>query len=231
MSVRSPVYGVDVHPVYQDGFAFGKAKQQGYGYAWVKASQADSYRPDGFIRMCKTVPTDMQLGFYHFLDRTATGEEQALWFLECVRLHVRTKLLQGVMLAVDFEGYADLTATNTQLKDFISVVKRHTDNHAVVLYSGVNFWNSGTPTGAFSQYGADVAWEARYPDMLKHRFPKMYYQAVRRWYGWNTSLGGTRAHFWQFTSRGRVANMNVDVNAFRGTVTDLKALSGRSVLQ
>lgn len=93
-----------------------------------------------------------------------------------------------------------------------------------MLYSGRGFWNGGDSSGGFDQYGADVAWDARYLDMEPHPRPKVYYDQIKE-HGWGKPWGGVEPMFWQFTSAGRVARMNVDVNAYRGTMEQLRALT------
>ena len=39
MNIANSVFGVDVHPEYQKGFDFERAKAQGYEYAFIKASE------------------------------------------------------------------------------------------------------------------------------------------------------------------------------------------------
>lgn len=228
MSIASPLYGVDVHAEYQRGFDFKRAASQGYKFAIHKTSQGKGRRwvPDGFEEFFHRSAEHMPVsGFYEFLDGTASGEAQAHSFLNTIG---RVGGARGRLIAVDFEGYGDLSPTNKHLEDFVRVVKRNTNNHAVIIYSSVSFWNSGNPSGPFEHYGADAAWEARYPDNFKHRMPKLYYQAVRRWYGWHEGFGGVRPMMWQFTSGGKVAGQFVDVNAFRGETGDLLALTTRS---
>ncbi len=226
MSISNPIFGCDLHATYQRGFDFARAAKQGYKFAIHKTSQGLGYVPSGFVDFFRRSENNLPVsGFYHFLDSTSSGTAQAHHFLETI---ARVGGAQGRLLAVDFEAYGDLSASNQHLEDFIREVKASTNNHAIILYSSVNFWNSGTPSGTLSRYGADATWEARYPDMFKHRTPKLYYQAMRRWYGWNVGFGGVRPLLWQFTSTGLVGGQYVDVNACRGSMDDLMKLTTRS---
>ncbi len=226
MSIASPVYGLDLHAEYQRGFDFARAAKEGYKFAIHKTSQGLGYVPSGFADFFRRSDNSLSVsGFYHFLERGSSGVAQADHFIDTM---ARVGGPSGRLVAVDFEAYGDLSPTNEQLEDFIRRVKARTNNHAIILYSSVSFWNSGTPSGSLSRYGADVTWEARYPDMLKHRAPKLYYQAMRRWYGWNVGFGGVKPWFWQFTSTGLVSGQYVDVNAYRGDMGGLMALTTRA---
>jgi hypothetical protein len=105
---------------------------------------------------------------------------------------VPRRLETGVLCA-DFEAYnpphAYLTPSNATLESFIASLKKRVGGHPIVLYSGRGFWNGGTPSGAFAQYGADVAWDAMYRDMDVHVDPKAYYQEIKE-HGWGEPWGG-----------------------------------------
>jgi hypothetical protein len=118
------------------------------------------------------------------------------------------------------------------LESFVESLRKRVDEHPIVLYAGPGFWNGGTePSGSFDRYGADVAWTAQYLDMDIHVHPQVYYQNNKDWDGgpnfdppWDKPWGDVQPWFWQFTSAGRVAGKNIDVNAYRGTEEQLRAL-------
>ena len=47
MSIAEPIFGVDVHPDYQEGFNFDTALARGYEFAFLKTSEGP-YR-DGTV--------------------------------------------------------------------------------------------------------------------------------------------------------------------------------------
>jgi GH25 family lysozyme M1 (1,4-beta-N-acetylmuramidase) len=170
MSIAEPIFGIDVHPEYQKGFDFERAKAQGYEYAFIKASEGP-YR-DGTVDLPgglkdfadRAKSSGMITGYYHFLvqsnasDHVGSGRMQADLFLRTI------EDLGGIddrLLCVDFEAYnpphAYLTPSNATLDSFIESLRKRVGEHPIVLYAGRGFWNGGTPSGAFSQYGADVA--------------------------------------------------------------------------
>jgi hypothetical protein len=88
-----------------------------------------------------------------------------------------------------------------------------------------SYWNeTGTPSGDFDQYGADVAWDARYADMQPHNRPRDHYHELQDW-GWGKPWGGVTPMFWQFTSSGLVSGQYIDVDAYRLTFKDLRSLA------
>ncbi len=224
------IFGVDVHPGYQPQFDFAKAKRQGYKFAFVKASEGTSYVPHGFSNyFARGRKSGLQMGMYHFLDGNGgSGRAQADHFLEVVRHNGGPK---GVMLCVDFENYGNRSPSNQQLEDFIRYVKKHTNDHKVIVYSTTSFWNGGDSTGPWGKHtaGAEVAWEARvWTTTEKRSWPKRFYS--NSWLPWHNrqkpnGLGGKWPKLVQFTWGGRVGGLYVDTNCFRGTPEELKRLA------
>ena len=237
MSIADPVYGVDVHPEYQKGFDFERSKAQGYEYAFIKASEGPyrdgtTYVPAGFKEYYnRAKAAGLIVGLYHFLiesdpkDPQRGGRIQAEHFLRTINSVGGTN---GKLICVDFEHYSDkypwLTPGNATLKSFISSLRLRIGKHPIILYSGRGFWNGGDTSGPFDQYGANVAWDAMYLEMLPHDLPKDYYQTIKG-RGWGKPWGDVSPMLWQFTSAGLVSGQYVDVDAFRGTMVDLHSLA------
>jgi GH25 family lysozyme M1 (1,4-beta-N-acetylmuramidase) len=238
MSIANPIFGIDVHPEYQKGFDFERAKAQGYEYAFIKASEGPyrdgtTYVPTGLKDFhARAQASGMIVGLYHFLlesdgdDPQRGGRIQADLFYRTIQSVGGT---QGKLIAVDFEAYYDkypwLWPTNETLKAFVSSLRTRIGNHPIVLYSVRSYWNeTGTPSGDFDQYGADVAWDARYADMQPHNRPRDHYHELQDW-GWGKPWGGVTPMFWQFTSSGLVSGQYIDVDAYRLTFKDLRSLA------
>jgi GH25 family lysozyme M1 (1,4-beta-N-acetylmuramidase) len=231
MSKEQPVFGIDVHPEYQRGLNFERARTEGYEFCVIKATEGpyrdgDRYVPSGFKDFYRRAEAEgFVMGAYHFLLSTP-ARAQADHFLRTIEAVGGP---EDKILMVDFEEYPAphgyLTPGNDQLEAFVAEVKRRVGDHPVVLYSGRGFWNGGDASGDFGQYGADAAWDAMYLDMNPRDRPREYYDDVRH-RGWGEPWGGVEPWFWQFTSAGGVAGMNIDVNAYRGTREQLLALTG-----
>lgn len=225
MSTENPIFGVDISH-YNQGFSIRKAKRQGIGFVFAKATEGPyrdgssyvdpAYR--GFRRAARLAR--LPFGAYHFLTHTPI-EAQVDHFLKNVGR------LKGKMLMVDFEAYSSypsLTPSNNDLERFVAILHRKTNRHAVVLYSGEGFWKGGDSSGAFSRYGAEAAWDAYYPLGDRVNGYRQLYEQVRD-RGWGERWGGVVPVMWQYTPSGHVAGRNVDCNAFRGTKEQLLALA------
>jgi len=175
MSIADPVFGVDVHPEYQRGFDFDRAKAQGYEYAFIKASEGPywdgtTYVPTGFKEYCnRAKASGLIVGLYHFLvesdprDPQRGGRIQAEHFLRTIDSVGGTN---GKLICVDFERYPPshpwLTPGNATLKSFISSLRMLIGKHPIILYSGRGFWNGGDTSGPFDQYGAGLPTERHF---------------------------------------------------------------------
>jgi GH25 family lysozyme M1 (1,4-beta-N-acetylmuramidase) len=231
MSKEEPIFGIDVHSEYQRGLNFERARTEGYEFCVIKATEGpyrdgDTYVPSGFEEFFRRAEAEgFVMGVYAFLLSTP-ARVQADHFLRTIEAVGGP---EDKILMVDFEEYQAphgyLTPGNDQLMTFIAEVKRRVGDHPVVLYSGRGFWNGGEASGDFEQYGADAAWDAMYLDMNPHSRPRDYYADVKH-RGWGEPWGGVEPMFWQFTSSGGVAGLNIDVNAYRGTREQLLALAG-----
>lgn len=233
MSIDKPIFGIDVHPEYQKNLNFERARSADYEFCLIKASEGpyrdgDKYVPGGFKEYFHRAEAEgFVMGAYHFLVSTP-ARAQAEHFLRTIE---SVGGPEDKILIVDFEEYQAphgyLSPGNDQLMTFIAEVKRRVGGQPVVLYSNRGFWNGGDTSGDFEQYGADVAWDARYLDMNPHNRPREYYADMKQ-HGWGKPWGDVEPWMWQFTSAGTVAGMNIDVNAYRGTPEQLLALIGEN---
>src|SRR5215207_9997405 len=231
MGKEEPIFGIDVHSEYQRGLNFERARAEEYEFCIIKAAEGpyrdgDRYVPTGFKDYFRRAEAEgFVMGVYAFLLSTP-AKAQADHFLRTIEAVGGP---EDKILMVDFEEYQAphgyLTAGNDQLMTFITEVKRRVGDHPIVLYSGRGFWNGGDSSGDLEQYGADVAWDAMYLDMNPHDRPRDYYADMKH-RGWGEPWGGVEPWFWQFTSAGGVAGLNIDVNAYKGTREQLLALTG-----
>jgi GH25 family lysozyme M1 (1,4-beta-N-acetylmuramidase) len=236
MSKEHPLFGIDVHPEYQRRLNFERARAEDYEFCMIKASEGpyrdgDRYVPSGFKQFFRRAEAEgFVMGVYHFLVSTS-AKEQAEHFLRTIE---SVGGPEDKILMVDFEDHPNraLTPGNEQLEGFISAVKHRVGDHPIVIYAGKGFWTGGHPSGDFDRYGADVAWDAYYLNM-NPIYPRRFYsdsehsfhRAGLPW-GWGRRWGEVEPWFWQFTSAGKVAGLNIDVNAYRGTREQLLRLTG-----
>jgi GH25 family lysozyme M1 (1,4-beta-N-acetylmuramidase) len=236
MSKDRPIFGIDVHPEYQRKLNFERARAEDYEFCVVKATEGpyrdgDGYVPSGFKQFFRRAEKEgFVMGAYHFLVATPP-KAQAEHFLRTIEAVGGP---EDKILMVDFEEHPNraLTPGNEHLDGFVAELRRRVGDHPIVIYAGKGFWTSGHPSGDFDRYGADVAWDAYYLHMDPVR-PRRFYadsehtfhQADLPW-GWGRRWGEVEPFFWQFTPAGKVAGMNIDVNAYRGTQEQLLRLTG-----
>ncbi len=236
MSKEKPIFGIDVHPEYQRGLNFERARTEDYEFCVIKASEGpyrdgDRYVPSGFKQFFRRAEAEgFVMGAYHFLVSTP-ARAQADHFLRTIE---SVGGPEDKILMVDFEEHPNraLSPGNDQLEGFISEVKRRVGDHPIVVYAGKGFWTGGDSSGNFARYGADVAWDAYYLHM-DPVYPRRFYadaehsfhRAGLPW-GWGKRWGDVEPWFWQFTPAGKVAGMNIDVNAYRGVHQQLLKLTG-----
>jgi GH25 family lysozyme M1 (1,4-beta-N-acetylmuramidase) len=226
---EDPIWGVDVAS-HQQGFSLTRAKTEGYDFAWVKATEGPYLDGTTYVnplyrkQMGEARAAGMTVGSYVFLVETKVEPQLDLF----MRTIGGVEAVEGQMIAIDFEaypGYPYLTPTNATLKAFVKGLRKRIGNHPIILYSGKGFWNGGDPSGPVTAYDPDlVTWDANYPlDFERGTGSELYFDALE--YGWGARWGGREPMFWQFSSTGLVAGHALDVNAFRGTPAELKALT------
>ena len=228
VSKDKPIFGVDVSH-WQQGLSLSQVAKEGYKFAIIKATEGPyrdgrSYVDPNYGRnMNDARAAGLLVGAYHFLVNTPAKPQVDL-FLKTVG-ETKDKLL-----VVDFEAYPNfppLSPTNEILKAFVAELKRRTNNHPVLIYSGQGFWTGGDPSGAFAQYGATQAWDAYYPKGFDVNAPRLLYEEIKH-KGWGQRWGGVEPILWQFTSTGKVAGFAMDVNASRVSMDALRQLTNGS---
>lgn len=232
------ILGVDVHPQYQEGFSFDAAFDEGVRFAFIKATEGDTFVPGGLERFARAARDGRSSriidGYYHFLTDTAPGARQADHFVATLRRALGG--LDDIMVAVDYESSGGTTAGDGQLESFIRRLRTYLPNRPIVVYSSWSFWSGNapgtTPSGPLSRFDDNlVPWDARvaYADERRNS-PVAWHNELLSWYERQPIWGGwsldSRRRFWQFTWGGRVAGMYIDCDAFYGTYEGLQRLAG-----
>ena len=228
MSKDQPIYGVDISG-WQRGIDLAQVAREGYEFCVVKATEGPMH--DGWIftnphyetQLAAARAVGLLTGSYHFLVE-GPADAQVDHFLEAVG----DPTAQLVM--IDFEEYSNrdyphYDPTNATLKAFVAELQQRIGPRPVLLYSGRGYGNGGTPSGDVSQYGKGlVTWDAFYPLHPQAGLGSALYERVKD-SGWGERWGNQEPKIWQFSAHGRVAGMEIDVNAFSGTREELYALA------
>jgi lysozyme len=201
---------------YQTGLDIDQAGREGYSAVICKATEGVSYRDprfDTFIPQVKAA--GLIPGAYHFL-RASDGAAQARAF------HARVAAQGGpggFLCACDNEQDATWDVT----REFYAEWARLTGGHPLMMYSGAWWWSPrGWPGASLTPY----LWASHYVSG-SGAGSALYAKVPASWWtpgygGWNT------ATILQFSSSATVADQAVDVNAYRGTIAQLRELTSAS---
>jgi len=228
MSEADPTYGVDISG-WQKGIDLKRVKSEGYDFCIVKATEGPY--PDGTSftnpayaeQMRDAKAAGLIAGVYHFLVETP-AKAQVDHFLKVAGD------VAGKIVVVDYEayptaGFSHLDPTMKTLEDFVGELRRRIGDHPIVVYAGQGYWNSPPPNGPITHLDV-TTWDAWYQHMKPGGGPALYKEARVAGMGWGKRWGDQEPMLWQFSQAGKVAGMQIDVDAFRGTREQLLALAG-----
>jgi GH25 family lysozyme M1 (1,4-beta-N-acetylmuramidase) len=199
---------------HQSGISIEKIVSEGYSAVICKASEGTSFRDglfDGFVQRIKAVGAIP--GAYHFL-RAGDGAAQARILHGRVAAHGGPG---GFLCALDNEADASWATT----ADFARAWREISGGHPLIMYTGGWWWR---PRGWNGASLTPHLWHSHY---VTGSGPgsELYGQVTDG--HWNPGYGGwSSATILQFSSHGRVAGREIDVNAFRGSLGELRALTG-----
>lgn len=197
--------GIDVSR-YQGSINWRKVRADGKAFAFVKASQGQSYVDPTFEANVKGAKeAGVLIGAYHFLDAASAS---------AARLEARhfAKVLErvGGAAALDLPPVMDYennpaglskSAINSVAKAFLTELESATGRRPII-YSGNSF--AANFDASLSPY---KLWVARYSSSAPYDTP-----AWKQW------------AFWQYSDNGRVDGISgpVDLNVYSGTETELR---------
>ncbi|OZM71692.1 lysozyme [Amycolatopsis antarctica] len=192
---------------------FGSVKKDGRDFAFVLASDGNSFSSPEFSKQYKGAgEAGLIRGAYHFARPGGSAAKQADHFLSVADYSNDGKSLPPV---VDMEANPDGAACyglgaaemKDWIKGFLARVKEKTERDAII-YTSPGFWKDCT--GNSEMFTENPLWVAAWK-VDKPEVPG----------GWKNYT------FWQYSDSGSVPGVSgpVDVNRFNGTVTELKALA------
>jgi lysozyme len=219
-----PLYGVDVSHWQGQSVDFARLRSEGYSFAIAKCTEGTGYVDPTWSRNRRAI-ADAGLvgGGYHFL-RRGDAAGQARHFLRTFGDP------EGRIVVVDVEKYRSSASpsgynfpTFADARAFVEELRRLIGAHPIVLYSGGWFWRGylGNPDARALRV---KLWDSHY--VAGRGFGSTLYARVpSSW--WQPGYGGwSSATILQFSSSGIASNVSpIDVNAFRGSLADLRALT------
>lgn len=224
MSKDQPIYGVDISS-WQRGIDLAQVAREGYEFCVVKVSEGPygdgtSYlNPSYGPQIDAAQRAGLLTGAYHFLVQTP-AEAQVDLFLDTVGD------VAGKLIMVDYEAYPnfpELDPTMGTLTEFVTELRNRIGGHPILVYAGQGYWNSPPPNGPIRDLDV-TTWDAFYPLHPQAGLGSVLYEQAKD-LGWGERWGNQEPEFWQFSANGRVAGMEIDVNAFSGTREELYALA------
>jgi lysozyme len=199
--------GIDVSH-HQGRVDWHRARSAGVAFAFIKATEGASLTDPSFdLNWSEAHASGVLRGAYHFFTFCSPGRDQAAHFVAVVPVEDQTL---PPVVDLEYEGNCKTRPSpedlRVQLDDFLRIVEAY-DRRKVTFY---------VTEGTYADYGSLTQGHEVF---VREMF------TPPRW------LGGRRWLFWQFDDDGRVDGIEgpIDLNAFNGSVEDLRTLVHRDV--
>lgn len=208
------LFGVDVSE-HQNGMALTIAAAEGMDYAIIRTTDG-TYKDRVYTsHLLDAEKAGLVTAAYHYLRAPSEG----------------TTVAQQVQASVDVMGdhkrpvWIDVETNAGLHVEDIRACKREFEARGVRVigcYSYVPYWEGRISPGEPDSHEFGAFWVAAYGTNPRGVPSVIYPGNGHR--QWNYPLGNQRPALWQFGSNATVAGFAVDINAFRGTKAQLKAL-------
>ena len=209
------IFGVDVSE-HQDGMSLVQAKNEGIDFCIVRTTDG-TYKDHCYrSHVDDARQAGMVLAAYHYLRNPSEG----------------TSIRQQVDASLEVMGgdhrlpmWLDCETDAGLHPDHIRECKRLFEEAGVRvlgIYATASWWESKVDGGEPPTQPLGAVWVAHYGQDLKGPPGALYAQRDKS--VWGYPLGDQTPVIWQFGQRGVVNGYEVDVNAFRGSVEQLRAL-------
>jgi GH25 family lysozyme M1 (1,4-beta-N-acetylmuramidase) len=212
-----PLYGIDVSH-WRGDVDWPRVGSSGVAYAFAKVSEGIDFTDPKWSRNRSgmTGLSDFLPGAYHFLRGDADIKDQVAYFLDLAGD------VSGLAVALDVERRddADEQATRAQAAEWVEEFRRVTGGHPVLGYYPQWYWDE-MGRGDLSFF--DTLWASHY--VSGSGTPEELYPKVPA--DWWDGYGEESVSILQFSSSGSVPGVPppVDLNAYRGTLAELRALA------
>ncbi|MFF5336534.1 GH25 family lysozyme [Streptomyces sp. NPDC013181] len=206
--------GIDVSH-YQGSINWSKVKAAGIRFAYIKATEATSYKDPNFnTNYLNAYNAKVIRGAYHFArPNLSSGATQAAYFASHGGGWSRDNLTLPGMLDLEGGCYGkSASAMQSWILDFYNTYKAKTGRD-VVIYTSASWWNSCT--------GGWSGMSARSPLFTAH-WTTASSPAIPKGFPYWT--------FWQYTDSGSVSGISgaVDRDRFNGDASRLLALANNT---
>lgn len=208
------LFGVDVSE-FQDGMSLVRAAAEGVKFAIIRTTDG-TYKDRTYrSHYADAVNAGLEVAAYHYLRNPSEGTS--------IRSQVQASL--EVMGADRAPIWLDVETPAGVHVDHIREAKREFEAQGVRVigcYSYVPYWENNIRPGEPDSHEFGAFWVAAYGANNSGHPAALYPGNGHR--QWSYPLGNQRPVLWQFGSRAAVAGFLVDINAFRGSLDQLRAL-------
>lgn len=213
----SPVattYGVDVS-VHQNGMSLKRAASEEIDFAIIRTTDG-TYKDRCYqSHLADAESAGLVTAAYHYLRNPNEGTSVA----QQVQASLQVMGAKKRPMWIDVETNAGLHV------DHIRACKREFERHGVRVigaYSYVPYWEGRIRPSEPDSHEFGKFWVAAYGRNASGKPRDIYPGNNHR--QWGYPLGNQKPSLWQFGSNAQVAGFSVDINAFRGTKEELRAL-------
>lgn len=213
------LYGIDISN-HQGNFDFAAAKREGFSFATHKVTEGDSYRDPYWPRARDQMREHFPglLGGYVFCRKSAHPEREADLLLE----HLGDT---SIPIQIDYED----TVGGGSVQDLWARIRAIEDRGMRVFSTYVPRWFWQSRMG--SQHLGDVPalWNSHYVTGTGYASTLYETSPGTIAAGWSDFGPGMPVRILQFSEQARVAGQRIDVNAFRGTESELRAVFAANI--
>ncbi len=208
------LFGVDVSE-HQDGMSLKRAASEGISFAIIRTT--DGTHRDRCYRshLEDAEAAGLVTAAYHYLRNPSEGTTVA----QQVQTSLEVMGDKKRPMWIDVETNAGLHV------DHIRQCKREFEKHGVRVigcYSYVPYWEGHVAPHEPDSHEFGAFWVAAY-GQNPYGKPRDIYPGDRH-QQWDYPLGNQKPALWQYGSNAQVAGYSVDINAYRGTKAQLRAL-------
>ena len=208
------LFGVDVSE-HQDGMSLKRAKREGVDFAIIRTTDG-TYKDRCYPSHLEDAEAaGLVTAAYHYLRNPSEG----------------TTVAQQVQASLEVMGdkkrpvWIDVETPAGLHVDHIRQCKREFEKHGVRVigcYSYVPYWEGNIAPHEPDSHEFGAFWVAAYGQNPYGKPRDIYPGDQHR--QWNHPLGNQKPALWQYGSNAQVAGYSVDINAYRGSRAQLRAL-------
>ena len=208
------LFGVDVSE-HQNGMSLKRAASEGISFVIIRTTDG-TYKDSCYRSHLEDAESaGLVTAAYHYLRNPSEG----------------TTVAQQVQASLEVMGdkkrpmWIDVETTAGLHVDHIRACKREFEKHGVRVigcYSYVPYWEGQVAPHEPDSHEFGAFWVAAY-GQNPYGKPRDIYPGDQH-PQWNHPLGNQKPVMWQYGSNAQVAGYSVDINAFRGSRAELKAL-------